>query len=768
MTFLTFPFLIGGCLATAVPVLLHLLLRGKPKQVEFPALMLLKKRLNVNKRSYRLKHLILLALRMLVFVLLGLALARPSVKFADWFPSLAFSSGNSENQGFVSSLAASLGSQDAPIAAAVVVDSSLRMNYVAGNRNRLDVAKEFGRWILSNLPKNSQVAILSSLREADVFQIDMLAAEEKLQRLTITPQGRPVADAVFDALALLNSSELEQRELYVLTDLSEPGWPEESITSLRNLMGNGVPAKESGVPAKGSGVPAKGNNDDADQNQDIGLFVVDVGVDNPNDSALLNVSVSNQIAVAKTPLQIDADLSHLGTEISKTVELLLSDPKSPEKDALTVRGSRTVDFPNGESRRRVSFTLAGFEPGTVQGTLRFTTTDALAVDDQLALTIEVRPPEKLLLVAPPPVAAATLYLRQALETVPYEIETLSVGDLKNTPPNTLKSYRAVFLLDPTPLDAATWKKLADYAASGHGVGVFLGANADSSLTSFNDSAATELLGGKLVRQARRPDGDLWIAPDELQTAVFAPFRRIGPKEEFPWDAPPVFRYWELSELLTKTQIIAPYSDGRPAILAQPVGQGFSLTVTTPVSEPPNLDSPWNQLTRGEESWLFLLLSEGIANYLLGEGERNFNFKSGEHVLLRPSLETMPATCVMATPSGEPIRLTPDTLKREISVATASEPGNYRIRSGGARESLDTGFSVNVPGDEMNLRRIGTPQLDQAFGAENYRLAKTPAEIERNIARRRVGQELYDAVLLLLLTLFAAEYVFSNRFYTVAR
>ena len=742
MTFLTFPFLIGGCLATAVPVLLHLLLRGKPKQIEFPALMLLKKRFNVNKRSYRLKHLVLLALRILVFALLGLALARPSIKFADWFPNLAFPTGDTENLGFVSSLATSLGSQDAPIAAAIVVDSSLRMDYVAVNRTRLEVAKEFGRWILANLPKNSQVAVLSSLREAEVFQIDMLAAEEKLNRLTIPSLGRPVAEAVFDALALLNSSEFEQRELYVLTDLSEPGWPDETVVSLRNRIEGLLPADK----------------------KEFGLFIVDVGVDNPTDSAMLSVMLSNQIVAAETSVQITAELSHIGNEASKTVELVLSDPKSAEKGAEMIRGSKTFDFPDGESRRQAVFTLPGFEPGTHQGTVRFTTPDALAIDDRLAFTIEVRPAEKLLLFAPPPVDSATLYLRVALETVPFEIDVLPLADLTTLASNTMNAYRATFLLDPTPLEPATWKKLADYAASGHGVGVFLGANAESQVEAFNDPAATEILGGKLLRQARCVDGDLWIAPEELHSAVFAPFRRIGPKESFPWDALPIFRYWEMSELSPRAQVIAPFSDRRSAILAQSVGQGFALTVTTPVSESPNVASPWNELTRGEAQWMFLLYAEGMANYLLGEGERVFNFKAGEHVVIRPKQETLPPTCLMATPSGESIRLTPDTQKREINAATATEPGNYRIRSGGAKEALDTGFSVNLSGDEMNLRRIGPPRLDQAFGEGNYRLAKTPAEIERNIVRRRVGQELYAAVLLLLLTIFAAEYVWSNRFF----
>ena len=63
------------------------------------------------------------------------------------------------------------------------------------------------------------------------------------------------------------------------------------------------------------------------------------------------------------------------------------------------------------------------------------------------------------------------------------------------------------LLDPTPLEPATWKRLTDFAAEGHGVAVFLGRNA-LPVDSFNEPQAQELLPGKLLRQARRPDGDL--------------------------------------------------------------------------------------------------------------------------------------------------------------------------------------------------------------------------------------------------------------------
>ena len=755
MTFTTFSLFLGGLVATAIPVLLHLLMRGKPKQIEFPALMFVKKRLETYRRNYRLKHLILLAMRILMLILFGLALARPTIKLADWFPTLVVSAKNEPGgkRNFVSSLAASLGSQDAPIAAAVVIDTSPRMEYVSENQSRLEVAKEFSRWILSQLPQGSAVAVLSSERETPVFQVDRLAAEEKVDRLQIAAQGKPVVETIRDALTLLAENEFQQRELYVVTDLSEPGWPGDYGNSIKNMIEGMKPDKKLFVGG----------------DKELGMFIVDVSADAPINSSIARFTLIPEIIAAQSPVRIDLELAHTGPAATKTIELLLIglDPSLPNDG--TVRSAKTVDFPEGDSRRHLSFTLTGFDPGTHQGKLRFSLPDALPIDDQVWFTLQVQSPWKILLLAQPPVRDSSLYLREALdprealEPTPFEVETASLLDLPGLTMKELSQYRAVILLDPSSSEPVVWKKLADYVASGHGVGVILGNRVDS-LASFNDPSATEILGAKLVRQARDPDGDTWIVAGHGISPVFSLFRQIQPLDRFPWDAQPVFRYWETSELSQQADIAAPFSDGRPAIITQSIGRGHTLTMTTPVSELVDAEQPWNLLTRGEASWMFVLLAEGIAKYLVGVDEQKFNYPMGESVMLRPNIGTFPTTCLMGTPSGKSVRLTPDAVRREIAVATVVEPGNYRIRSGGARESLDTGFSVNISGESTNLRKIDKSRLDGLLGEQNYRLARTPQEIEIGIARRRIGQELYALIMVILAALFAAEYMFSNRFY----
>ena len=105
MTFLHAAFL-GGAAAVIVPIVLHLVMRRQPKHLEFPALRFVKLRQQSNRRQMRLRNWLLLALRCAVVALLALALARPSIVASGV-----------------------LGDQEAPVAAALVFDTSPRMQY---------------------------------------------------------------------------------------------------------------------------------------------------------------------------------------------------------------------------------------------------------------------------------------------------------------------------------------------------------------------------------------------------------------------------------------------------------------------------------------------------------------------------------------------------------------------------------------------------------------------------------------------------------------
>jgi len=74
------PLFLFGLAAAAIPVLIHLFTRRKPREVRFPSLEFLAEVNQSEIRRLRLKQWLLLALRTLAVALLAMAMARPSMK----------------------------------------------------------------------------------------------------------------------------------------------------------------------------------------------------------------------------------------------------------------------------------------------------------------------------------------------------------------------------------------------------------------------------------------------------------------------------------------------------------------------------------------------------------------------------------------------------------------------------------------------------------------------------------------------------------------
>src|SRR5437588_8986674 len=73
---ITHGYLLFGLLLVGVPILVHLIMRQKPRLLPFPAFRFLKERHLINRRRLRLQHWLLLALRMLLIAVLVLGLSR--------------------------------------------------------------------------------------------------------------------------------------------------------------------------------------------------------------------------------------------------------------------------------------------------------------------------------------------------------------------------------------------------------------------------------------------------------------------------------------------------------------------------------------------------------------------------------------------------------------------------------------------------------------------------------------------------------------------
>ncbi len=727
LTFVS-PLILAGIALVAVPIILHLVMRQVPKRLVFPAVRFLRLREQANRRQLRLRHLLLLILRCAAIVLLAAALARPSIKAAG-----------------------ALGSQEAPVAAALIFDTSPRMEYREDNHTRLESAEETGRWLLTQLPRESDVAVLTSEEPTGDFSVDLGAAEQRISKLKTAGSATPLAQAIHRALALLEKKDRLRKEIYIFTDLAAGAWPADPNGQLKSVL---------------------------ERAGDIGVYVIDVGIAEPHDFALGDVKVTPEVAAKSGKVQIATEAIRLGPDEDRQVALYVLDTKTSPPTP-HVRDQKMLHWQAGQPQP-IEFTLANEELGTHQGFIRIAGEDNLTADDVRYFTFDVRPPFRVLIAAPQPIERYTFFLPEALAPTTARISGRAIFDCETIPldkllDKNLEGYTAVCLLDPTPLEPAVWQQLRTYVEGGGGLGIWLGHNAQAN-DSFNGPSARALLPGKLDRiapsaapisDAERLKSSLFISPraEDLQNPIMSAFRPIA--RSVPWDHFKVWRYWLLGDVDKSANVVLHFSDGQPAVLETVVGKGHVLTMTTSISDPASDPVLWNQLATGFNRWPGWLLTHVMALYLAGSGEERLNYAAGDRAVLRLDPNQPHLNFIVANlQQGEPISLTADQKKGSVTVpetATAA-PGNFQVQSGGTEGGVRRGFSANIPAAATSLARIEPVELDALLGAGRFRLAHGRQEIDRNVSAGRVGRELYPLLIFLVALVLGGEHLLANRFY----
>lgn len=714
--------LAAGTLLVALPIVLHLIMRQRPKYLRFPALRFIQKRKEANRRKIQLRHWLLLALRCLAIGLFALALARPSITGTGV-----------------------LGKEGAPIAAALVFDTSPRMEYRHENLTRLEVAQELADWLLSRLPPETTVGVIDSTGpQRQVFAVDHGAAQQQIERLNTSPAARPLVEAIVDAIHLVRSKPEYRHEVYVFTDLSEAAWDDAALRSLSSALGE----------------------------DELNVYVVDVGVQTPNNVGIEAVRLASDVVAQTADVSMEVDLARVGSDSPVEVELLVEDGSGD----LQKRGQERVDWRDNTSSAR--FVLSGLGEGTHQGVVRVGRADALAADNVQHFTIEVRPPPAVLLLAEDDRQA--VFLRNALAPQALVEQgrarfRVDVVRFEQATGQSLASYAAVCLLDPPPLPPPLWDALASYANEGGGVAIFLGHHAltKEGVDAFNADGPQALLAAPLVR-AWKESGQTYLSPDAYDHPALARLRRY--RTGVPWQDFPVYKLWQVDETLNAgASTIVSFANGLPAILERPVGNGRAVTMTTPVSHSPSQQDPepWNLLpvgTRGDQPWPFLALMQGLVGYLAGTGEHRLNYTTGETATLKLShverLEVQQKKgYVVFTPGGDALQRTMRTGEDTVVFAATDRPGNYRVAAGGRTGALKRGFSVNLPPGTSRLTRADPKAIADALGANRVRFAREPDEIEVSVGLGRLGRELFPWMIGALVLILAGEHVVANRFYS---
>jgi hypothetical protein len=709
MGFLT-PALLAGAALVAVPVILHLVMRRQPRQVEFPALQFVRQRQEANRRRMNFRHWLLLALRCALVAGLAIALARPTLKGSGL-----------------------RGKEGAPLAVALVLDNSLRMQYVHQNQTRQQAATEMAQWLVNNLPADAQVAVLDLSRMSSGFVVDADTADSRLRTLPPESNPRPLEDAVREAVQLVAEREDYRQEVFLFSDLSAVAWNEAALKAI---------------------------NQSLTEAPEVRLYLVDVGVEEIRNMALDPLVLRHSTLRPGEPLHIRAPITATGFTETPLVELYLLD----NSGQAVKRGQRLAEI-GVDGTGEAVFELGDLPLGTHQGYVQLAAADPLEVDNTRYFTVEVRPPAEVLLLGERPSDA--LFLREALqpslsqETEParFHCEFERYADAVTLD---FTKYEAVCLLDPPALSEPLWRSLVEYADHGGGVGIFLGHRARPS--GFNEGAAQQLLPGALKFRSRL---ETYLRPRHLDHPALAGLRDYA--EEIPWQVFPVWQYWQFADLTGDTYTIARFANNQPALLERSVGQGRVLTLATAVSDPlePKGREPWNLLPTGPEPWPFLALSNQLVGYLAQADGDGHAYLAGETVNLRLSPRQRVASYALYLPDGQSVRRTVPPGDDSIRISTTGELGNYRVASGGQTRRLDRGFSINAAPAVTNLQRVAPEALTAALPAEQMEIARTLDDVRRYVDVGRSGRELFSWAIALVALVWGSEHLLANRFYREA-
>lgn len=702
MTFV-FPLLLGGLVLAGVPVLVHFLVRKKPTPLLFPAYRFLVQKKRTNTRNLRLRHLLLLLLRMLLIALICFALARPRLLHEQFGIS-----------------------RERPVALALVFDTTPSMEYKVGDETRLDLAKKRALELLDQLPGDCRVLILDAADPETFGREDwhssLEKARQRIQTLTLQPTSVPVTTALAEAQRRLEARDEAEavrlpRFVCVFSDRTRASWD-----------GSAATKREGDAP----------------------VLYFDVGVDEPVDFAIDRAELAGAqqafLERDKVPLQVVVSATAKATSA-----------------VLVTQGDKTLVAQNFSVEAGKPQTLAleidaaalGLRPGLHQVEVKWEgSTDLLPHNNRRFVTFKILPRPRVLVIADDLARARRFAF--ALECLDFAVTKQASGDDKIN----LSESDAVFLVGVKAPAEKLWLNLADYVKSGRGVCIIPG-GAELSRAAYNGAAAQTVMPALVERVVETP-GARWSdgADADWDHPFMSLYRKwfVAGTADLIQNPRSAKRYWRVQPH-DKKGVIVRYENQDAAIVERPPAKdaGKVLLLTTPMDEQP---TAWNNYDENLNSF-YLGLTLMCGRYLCVEAEAQiFNHQFGQKPPTVTKSLAFPKYLLTAGDFSEEIRFDGDRWTAE----RLPRASNYAVvgADGEAATTLAK-FSVNIAAEESDLTRIPVVDIEAVLGKD----AVVPQDRRRSIVDTLNWDEpveLFPWLMIGLLFLLAVENLLANRFY----
>ena len=709
-----------GLPLAALPVIVHLMARRRKKVVHWGAMQFLVAAKQRARRSWRLREILLLLLRVLGLTALIFAIAQPEIP-VSWL-------GGHEPRDII-----------------VIVDESMSTSALDGTKSLYELQQEELERLFSEKDVDGtdhlRVLVAGAKLEwlAEVaVKGDGSSQKAILGSLSKRSPSLAAADlpaAIEAALAAPEAQAGLARHVFVVTDGQAYRWNPD-MTGRWGALNDKL--KE--FPA-GSEIRIRPA---ASETMDIANLVVQ------------KVELAREVVAAMEPVTFRATVTNYSESDSGTAILhWLVDGE--EVGAVTVPSIE----PNSDSTVGIEHSFS--EPGLFQISCKMDGSDVLSADDEAFAMIEVAAGIPVLIVegspSDDPLKTDSAYLLAALGDFQDQDEGVNVAspfkatliDATALATTELAPFRVVVLTNAPPLGSPVMEKLKTFVQAGGGLWVSLGDQMqpewfNRTFVAGGGGLAPLEIGNAIGDAEGREKYDLVSPPTQPHPATIV----LADTDKLDIDRARVYRRFPYFGAVPRdVSILLQFDDGSPLAVESHVGEGRVIVQAVP------LGASWSNLpllvsyVAMVHEWLWYLVEPGMI-------ARNLN--PGEPIAFEVDDSISGGEITVQDPSGNETPLGNITLgsERLVSFNETLNPGLYHVgmRSGDDWENLSS-FNVARAPEESNLARLEEEELGKlrsaglVFGSEATR-KEANEEAATRVTRKPIWEWLLIGVIAFLI------------------
>jgi hypothetical protein len=716
MTFLNLA-LLGGLLALAIPIIIHLFHKSRIQRVRWGAMHLLEAVIRQNQRRMRIEQLILLAIRCAIPALLALAMARPVWKGVQQL----------------------LG--ETKTSTVLLLDNSYSMDAGRAGVSNFTIARDEATRIINDLKRGSEVQVVlmgeGGAGLIDQPTYDLARVNQALNGLT-AGYGAATPPAALDfAAGVLGQMHESSRQVVMISDFQRVSFPATDDAMLGQMLD-----RLKKLPL----APA--------------ITFFDIGGEVKDNVAIESLDFSKLMVGVGQKVQIRANLRNFGDAPYKDLRVYFKadgKEKAVSQIALAPHAKGQVLFTH-------DFDTAGSHVVEV-----FADADALKADNTFLASIPVRDRVPVLLVNgdpnPEPLKGETDFAEIALQ--PYSAGRVELADLIKTTTiraddldaKRLTGASAVVLANVRKLNDGQLRALEDFVRNGGGLLLFPGNRID---VAWYNSAMFRDSKGVLPMAWGAMSGDL----AEKSPAVGVVSQRFeNPALEIFNDprngslADAAVKVWfkmkatDRSMSANEPVVLARLDNGDPFLVEKPFGDGKVIVCATAA------DADWSNLPMRPS---YLPLMQRLAVYLASTvfPPRNLDV-SKPIVAFLPVADAGKDAKIVAPGGGTAnVKVVKKGERGVVEYGRTQRPGLYTLTAPGGQT---THYVVNASRRESDLQKLTATEIADLAKEHGVELVRSGAEYKALDQTRRYGSELWKTLLWVLLALAFLEIFLQQRF-----